>query len=66
VITSDYVELQPTWKANIRFLSANLLILVVRAARASRIEKILLVWGLLSGGVPIIFAALFWVRSPRC
>ena len=33
---SHYVGLQPTWKANLRFLSANLLTLIVRAARASR------------------------------
>ena len=33
---SHYVGLQPTWKANLRFLSANLLTLIVGAARASR------------------------------
>lgn len=33
---SHYVGLQPTWKANLRFLSANLLTLVVGAARPRR------------------------------
>jgi hypothetical protein len=36
VTVSHYVGLQPTWKANLRFLSANLLTLIVKAARASR------------------------------
>jgi hypothetical protein len=30
------------------------------------IEKILLAWGLFNGGVPLIFAALFWVLPSRC
>ena len=33
---SHYVGLQPTWKANLRFLSANLRALVVRGAGARR------------------------------
>jgi hypothetical protein len=36
VTASHYVGLQPTWKANLRFLSANLFTFVVGAARACR------------------------------